>query len=113
METLLRQETFNGGTDITRGLLDAASYRTGGRRRGARRAIVILTDDQTESQPRRRQPSAGRSPRADAVLSALLAPNAMGNRGGRGADDTTITVAGAWPGSGRRTAGGIVLGPAA
>src|SRR5215470_17074220 len=47
-ESLLRQETFRGGTDITRGLLDAAEYIGRNGRREARRAIVILTDDETE-----------------------------------------------------------------
>jgi VWFA-related protein len=73
---LLRQERFNGGTDITRGLYDAARYCAGNARREARRAIVILTDDQTE----RERDDTGvlrELGRADAVLSALLAPNAM------------------------------------
>src|SRR5580698_7875284 len=47
-DNLLRQETFNGGTDITRAMLDAADYIRREGRRDARRAIVILTDDQTE-----------------------------------------------------------------
>ena len=42
LEAVLDQEGFDGGADITRGLLDAASYMA----RDARRAIVILTDDQ-------------------------------------------------------------------
>ena len=45
---LLNQEQFNGGTDITRAMLDAAEYIRQGGRRDARRAIVILTDDQTQ-----------------------------------------------------------------
>src|SRR5271170_4420708 len=45
---LLRDERFNGGTDITRAMLDAADYMRREGRRDARRAIVILTDDQTE-----------------------------------------------------------------
>src|SRR5580704_2327659 len=47
-DRLLRQERFNGGTDITRAMLDAADYIRREGRRDARRAIVILTDDQTE-----------------------------------------------------------------
>ena len=86
-ENLLRQETFNGGTDITRGLLDAASYIGRQARPGARRAIVILTDDQTERN--RDEEAVSRAlTRADAVLMALIAPDAMRNRsgypGGRG-----------------------------
>src|SRR6185369_6221770 len=45
---VLDQESFEGGTDITRGLLDAADYMAQHGRRDARRAIVILTDDQTQ-----------------------------------------------------------------
>ena len=41
LESLLRQETFNGGTDITRGLLDAAEYIGRSGRRDAR----LETDD--------------------------------------------------------------------
>ncbi len=49
-DRLLRDERFNGGTDITRAMLDAAElYPARKDGRDARRAIVILTDDQTES----------------------------------------------------------------
>jgi len=48
LDLLLNQESFNGGTDITRALLDAAAYVRSNARAEARRAIVILTDDQTE-----------------------------------------------------------------
>src|SRR5438270_1266035 len=48
MNRLLDQETFRGGTDITRGLYDAATYMGRSGRRDARRAIVILTDDETQ-----------------------------------------------------------------
>ena len=51
LDSLLKEESFQGGTDITRGLLDAAEYVAREGRRDARRAIVILTDDQTEYQP--------------------------------------------------------------
>ena len=75
-ERLLDQETFRGGTDITRGLYDAASYVGREGRREARRAIVILTDDQTEFN--RDEEGVSRAlTRADAVLCALLAPDAM------------------------------------
>src|ERR1700732_2011142 len=50
MSRLLDQETFRGGTDITRGLYDAATYMGRSGRRDARRAIVILTDDETQLQ---------------------------------------------------------------
>ena len=89
LDSLLNQEMFNGGTDITRALYDAAAYIGRAGRREARRAIVIMTDDQTE----RERDEAGVTRallNADSVLSALLAPDAMG-RFSRG---------GSWPGSG-------------
>src|SRR3984893_16735642 len=84
-DNLLRQETFNGGTDITRAMLDAADYIRREGRRDARRAIVILTDDQTEFD--RDDVAVGRAlGRADAVMCALIAPDAgqYGHRGGGG-----------------------------
>ncbi len=82
-DRLLRDERFNGGTDITRAMLDAADYIRREGRRDARRAIVILTDDQTEFD--RDDEGVERAlARADAVMCALIAPDAMpyGNRGG-------------------------------
>ena len=82
-DRLLRQERFNGGTDITRAMLDAADYIRREGRRDARRAIVILTDDQTEFD--RDDAGVGRAlAHADAVMCALIAPDAgqYGNRGG-------------------------------
>ena len=74
-DRLLRQEGFNGGTDITRAMLDAADYIRREGRRDARRAIVILTDDQTEFN--RDDLAVGRAlARADAVMCALIAPDA-------------------------------------
>jgi len=74
-DRLLRQERFNGGTDITRAMLDAADYIRREGRRDARRAIVILTDDQTEFN--RDDAGVGRAlARADAVMCALIAPDA-------------------------------------
>src|SRR6185503_15981224 len=69
------QEAFDGGTDITRGLLDVASYMARDARRDARRAIVILTDDQTE-RDRNDTGVLHALTRAD-VLSALIAPDAL------------------------------------
>jgi VWFA-related protein len=81
---VLEEETFQGGTDITRGLLDAADYMAQNARRDARRAIVILTDDQTERD--RNEASVSRAlTRADSVLSALIAPDAMHTGTGSGA----------------------------
>jgi VWFA-related protein len=76
LESVLDSETFQGGTDITRGLLDTASYVEQNARRDARRAIVIVTDDQTERS--RNEAAVLRAlTRADSVLSALIAPDAL------------------------------------
>lgn len=117
LRRLLDQETFNGGTDITRGLLDAASYIGRGGRPEARRAIVILTDDQTERN--RDEEGVSRAlTKADAVLSALIAPDAMRNRtysGGRqrgGSYPGGGYPGGGYPGGGYPGGGlgGIILG---
>jgi hypothetical protein len=76
LESVLDRESFEGGTDITRGLLDAASYVVQNARREARRAIVIVTDDQTE-RSRNEGEVLQALTRADAVLSALIAPDAL------------------------------------
>lgn len=77
LDAVVEQEQFNGGTDITRAMLDAARYVRSSTRKDGRRAIVILTDDQTE-----RDRNVDRVLRAledaDAVLSALIAPDALG-----------------------------------
>ena len=79
LDNMLRQEHFTGGTDITRGMLDAADYVRRNARKDARRAIVILTDDQTELE--RDDARVERAlENANAVLSALIAPDALANR---------------------------------
>lgn len=102
LDLVMQTESFDGGTDIQRGLLDASSYVQRNARRGARKAIVILTDDETERG--RDQQSVLRALRsADAVLSAILAPNAASSRRG--------SMAGGWPGSyPRGPLGGIIFG---
>jgi VWFA-related protein len=76
LENVLDREAFDGGTDITRGMLDTASYVEQYARRDARHAIVIVTDDQTERS--RNEAAVLRAlARADAVLSALIAPDAL------------------------------------
>ncbi len=87
-DNLLHSESFNGGTDITRGLLDAVRYVARSARKDARRAIVILTDDQTE-RDRDENRVIMELAEADTVLSALIAPDAMSQGpyspgGGRG-----------------------------
>jgi VWFA-related protein len=108
LESLLYQETFDGGTDITRGLLDAANYMARHARRDARRAIVILTDDQTE----RDRDDAGvlrALTRADSVLSALIAPDALHT--GTGGMGRMPRSGGSWPGRGPLGGpwGGIII----
>ncbi|MCC6857109.1 MAG: VWA domain-containing protein, partial [Bryobacterales bacterium] len=104
LERLLDREGFDGGTDITRGLLDAAQYVGRNARSGARRAIAIVTDDQTERN--RDEEAVDRAlMRAEAVLFALIAPDAMGWRSGGGG----------YPGGGGDVGlggplGGIILG---
>ncbi len=110
LDALLRHETFNGGTDITHALLNAAEYVGRNGRRDARRAIVILTDDQTEFERDDDRVSRALT-RADAVLSALIAPNAMWNRGGGGGGRTyPPRTGGGWPGSGQGPLGGVIIG---
>jgi VWFA-related protein len=107
MNRLLDQETFRGGTDITRGMYDAISYMARSGRRDARRAIVILTDDET--QLNRDEEGVSRAlTRADTVMCALIAPDAMGG-GGMG---RYPQGGGSWPGSGggQGPLGGIILG---
>lgn len=78
LDATVKKERFDGGTDITRAVFDAANYVGRDARPTARRAIVILTDDQTESARERNDIGVGRAlAKADAVLSLLLAPNAM------------------------------------
>jgi len=108
-DNLLHQESFRGGTDITRGLLDAVRYVSRSGRRDARRAIVILTDDRTEMENDENRVIMELA-EADTVLSALIAPDAMSNgpmsRGGGG---------GSYPRSPRSGGGGgwggIILPP--
>lgn len=70
---ILRSERFNRGTMITSAMINAASYVQHQARADARRAIVILTDDQTQDdEDVPRVDSALR--RANAVLSFLQAP---------------------------------------
>lgn len=117
LDMLLNQESFNGGTDITRALLDAARYVGRNARKEARRAIVILTDDRTEFD--RDDLGVGRAlTSADAVLMALLAPDAMGGwnrsrrypQGGGGGGNWPTT--GPIPGAGGMGGplGGVILG---
>lgn len=110
-DNLLHQESFRGGTDITRGILDAVRYVSRNGRKDARRAIVILTDDQTEleNDENRVIMELGE---ADTVLSALIAPDAMDrgplSRGGGGGYPRSPRTGGGRSGGGW---GGIILPP--
>src|SRR4051794_8564997 len=75
LHSILQSESFNGGTHITHALLDAANYVQKQGRPNARRAIVVLTDDETQdakNEPRVEQAL----DEANAVLSFLRAPYA-------------------------------------
>ncbi len=107
---LLRSEHFDGGTRITSALISAANYVAREARPDARRAIVILTDDETqdsEDEPRVESALA----RANAVLSFLQAPYEppVMARGGhrRG---TWGSGGGGWPGGGTGWPGGGGVG---
>jgi VWFA-related protein len=111
-DKLLREERFNGGTDITRAMLDAAEYIRREGRRDARRAIVILTDDRTELN--RDDQAVGRAlARADAVMCALIAPDA-GQYGGYPGGGGGGQRRGTWGSGGGGIGGGIpgvIFGP--
>src|SRR5579884_3628977 len=112
LNRLLRWEHFDGGTHITRALLDAANYMQREARQDARRAIVILTDDETqdeEDEPR----VEGALARANAVLSFLQAPYEVPSvYGGGPRPHGTWGGGGGWPGGGIGFPGGgpIILG---
>ena len=132
MHAILQSESFNGGTHITHALLDAASYIKKQGRPDARRAIVVLTDDETQdgqNQPRVEEAL----DESNAVLSFLRAPYdeslVRGRRGpgGRGPWGGSGPVGGGngpwgggggtwpgggipWPGGGSRLPGGVTIG---
>src|SRR4051794_8246112 len=70
LHRVLQAERFNGGTRITHALLDAARYIGRVGRPEARRAIVILTDDETQDGESVSQVQAALD-EANAVLSFL------------------------------------------
>jgi VWFA-related protein len=106
LTALLKNEAFDGGTDITKGMLDAANYVAQHARPEARRAIVIVTDDRTQGD--RDEAAVDRAlTKADAVLCSLIAPAAQrsgyspgggGRRGGGGWGGGGM--GGGWPGGG-------------
>jgi hypothetical protein len=114
LHRLLRSEGFNGGTYITRAMIQAAAYVQKNARQEARRAIVILTDDETQdSEDEPRVETA--LDRANAMLSFLRAPYELpGSPGGGGVPHGTWGTPGSnWPGTGGGRPGGggpVVLG---
>jgi hypothetical protein len=133
LHSILQSESFNGGTHITHALLAAASYVQKQGRPNARRAIVVLTDDETQDaqdEPRVEQAL----DEANAILSFLRAPYAKdfvrgrsgpGPRGGSGGGNVpwgggngpwgggggTWPGGGSrWPGTGSRLPGGVTVG---
>ncbi len=90
---LVRSEGFNGGTRITSSLIEGASYVQHYARADARRAVVILTDDETQDAEDEPRVESALS-RANAILSFLQAPYEP-------------PMAGRMPGGGGRRRGGI------
>jgi hypothetical protein len=118
LNRLLRSEGFNGGTRITQALVDAANYVGREARPNARRAVVILTDDQTQDAEDEPRVEAALT-RANAVLSFLQAPyepqpGVYGPGGGHRRGGGTWGSGGGWPGGGVGFPGGgggpVILG---
>ncbi|MBL8210220.1 MAG: VWA domain-containing protein [Bryobacterales bacterium] len=103
LERVIDREHFNGGTDITRALVDAANYMRKNGRKDVRRAIVILTDDRTEFD-RNEKRVLNALYEADAGLSALIAPDQHGQIYGPTTGGST--GGGGYPGGGGGYPGG-------
>jgi VWFA-related protein len=115
-DNLLRSESFNGGTDITRALFDGAQFMKKQGRKEARRAIVLLTDDETEFEADEERVVRALQG-AETVMSVLLVPNMIRRgggggipRGGGGGGWGGVIIHGpsipGMPGGGRRGPGG-------
>jgi von Willebrand factor type A domain len=110
LDRLLRSERFNGGTHITRAMLDAANYMQNEARPGARRAIVILTDDQTQDQEDEERVEMALT-RAKTMLSFLQAPYEPPTMmGGHRRGPWGSNGGGTWPGGGGGWPGGGGIG---
>jgi VWFA-related protein len=99
---VLRAEHFSRGTRITHALLDAANYLQREARPEARRAVVVLTDDQTQDDADEGRVGDALA-KANAILSFLQAPYeppTMGGGGGGGRRRGTWGSGGGWPGGG-------------
>ncbi|MBV8831908.1 MAG: VWA domain-containing protein [Acidobacteriaceae bacterium] len=114
LDHLIRKEHFNGGTHITRALIDAANYLRREGRQDARHAVVILTDDETQDQEDETSVETALD-RANAVLSFLQAPYEVPQLYGGGRPRGPWgSNGGGWPGGGPigfPGGGPIVLGP--
>jgi hypothetical protein len=111
LDRILRSESFHGGTFITGSLISAADYVQRQARPDARRAIVILTDDETqdsEDEPRVEHALE----RANAMLSFLQAPYEPPNASypGGGRRRGTWGGGGGWPGGVGWPGGGGTIG---
>ena len=94
----VRDASFNGGTDINRALLDAAAYIEKDGRHEARHAIVIVTDDLARPIDRKRVEEA--LSEADAVVMALVTPEALWNGNGPSGYPGGGSPGGGYPGGG-------------
>lgn len=110
LNRLIRSERFNGGTRITHALLDAVNYVQREARPDARRAIVILTDDETQDEEDEARVESALA-RANAVLSFLQAPYEVPSMAGGGRPHGTWGSGGGWPGGiGLPGGGPVILG---
>lgn len=113
---ILRSERFNGGTRITSALYSAATYMGRQARPEARRAIVILTDDETQDEENESGVESELA-RSNTILSFLQAPYetptmAGGRRHGTWGSGGGGGMGTGWPGGGIGFPGGgpVVLG---
>ncbi len=83
LNQVLRSESFHRGTMITRALISAAMYVQRQARPDARRAVVVLTDDQTQDEEDVPRVDSALQ-RANAVLSFLQAPYEIPSMSGGG-----------------------------
>lgn len=85
LDLTLHEEDFSGGTDIHHGLFEAARFMREAARPEARRAVVILTDDQTEMARKDSLVLRGLW-QADAILCALVVDSKFRNSRTESAD---------------------------
>ena len=99
LNRLVHAERFNGGTHITRAMLDAAEYMQHEARKDARRAVVILTDDETQDAENEVKVE-GELSEANAILSFLQAPYEEPRMTNGGPGRRRGGMGGGWPGGG-------------